>query len=146
MIEKRPAGADDRSEAGHWEADTAVSRESKAAVMALVERKSRFFIVKKLKAKTAGYMSSALIACLRVFPAWLRKTITYDNGTGNAGHENTNRCLNTQSFFCNPYHSWEKGSVENRIGIIRRYFPKKTNWARRNASNRNVTENSGCLK
>jgi IS30 family transposase len=64
-----------------------------------------------------------------VFPQWLRKTITYDNGTENADHEIIDCWLNTQSYFCNPYHSWEKGSIENRIGIIRRYFPKKTNWA-----------------
>lgn len=129
MIEKRPAAANDRSEVGHWEADTAVSRESKAAIMALAERKSRYLIIRKLPAKTACYMRRALISCLFLLPAFLRKTITYDNGTENADHDITDMFLNTRSYFCNPYHSWEKGTVENRIGIIRRYFPKKTNWA-----------------
>jgi IS30 family transposase len=129
MIEQRPVSAGNRGEAGHWEADTAVSRESGAAIMAVVERKSRFLMARKLPAKTAGYMRLALVSCLLVLPRRLRKTITYDNGTENAGHEKTNDRLHTRSYFCNPYHSWEKGSIENRIGIIRRYFPKKTDWA-----------------
>lgn len=129
MIEQRPDSAANRGEAGHWETDTAISRESKAAIMAAVERKSRFLMARTLKGKTAGYMRLALVTCLLSLPQWLRKTITYDNGTENADHIETNKKLHTQSFFCNPYHSWEKGSIENRIGIIRRYFPKKTNWA-----------------
>jgi IS30 family transposase len=129
MIEQRPPAANNRSEAGHWEADTAISRESKAAIMAMVDRKSRLLVARKLKAKTANHMCSAIISYLLLLPQWLRKSITYDNGTENADHEKTNFLLNSKSFFCNPYHSWEKGSIENRIGIIRRFFPKKTNWA-----------------
>jgi IS30 family transposase len=129
MIDQRPQAIATRNDAGHWEADTAISRQSKAAIMAIVERKSRFIIVKKVKAKTAEYMHLAIVTCLTLFPHWLRKTITYDNGTENAYHEKTNKALKTKSYFCNPYHSWEKGSIENRIGIIRQYFPKKTNWA-----------------
>ncbi|MCL2441255.1 MAG: IS30 family transposase [Treponema sp.] len=61
-------------------------------------------------------------------PAKVRKSITYDNGLENALHERTNKVLGTKSYFCNPYHSWEKGTVENIIGIIRRFYPKKTDW------------------
>jgi IS30 family transposase len=43
-------------------------------------------------------------------------------------HEMTNKTLGIKSYFCNPYHSWEKGTVENLIGIIRRFYPKKTDW------------------
>ena len=74
-------------------------------------------------------MSKAVIRSLRKVPSKLRKSITYDNGTENAAHEATNSILNTRSYFCHPYHSWEKGSVENVIGLLRRYFPKKTNWS-----------------
>jgi IS30 family transposase len=56
------------------------------------------------------------------------KPITYDNGLENALHDSTNLELGTTSFFCKPYHSWEKGSIENRNGILRRYFPKKHDW------------------
>lgn len=129
MIDKRPIHVEDRFEAGHWEADTAVSRQSKAAIAATVERTSRFLIVKKLKTKTADCMHRAMVESLVEFPMKLRRTITYDNGTENANHQLTNKLLQTDSFFCNPYHSWEKGSIENRIGMLRRYFPKKTNWS-----------------
>jgi IS30 family transposase len=51
------------------------------------------------------------------------------NRTENALHESIDRELGTKSYFCEPYHSWEKGSIENRNGILRRYFSKKFNWA-----------------
>ena len=128
MIEMRPNKIEDRNEEGHWEADTAVSRQSKAAITAAVERKTRFLIVKKIKCKTSDCMHNALVASLKELPKNLRKTITYDNGTENANHILTDDVLQTKSYFCNPYHSWEKGSIENRIGMIRKYFPKKTDW------------------
>ena len=56
------------------------------------------------------------------------KTITFDNGTENALHEKIDRNLGTQSYFCRPYASYEKGAVENVNNIIRKYLPKKTNF------------------
>jgi len=129
MIEQRPPAVQDRTEKGHWEADTMTSRQSKAAVSGVVERKSRFLIVKKISQKTASCMDAAVVKSLKKYPEELRKTITYDNGLENARHEATNKSLHTKSYFCNPYHSWEKGSIENRFGVIRRFFPKKTDWA-----------------
>jgi IS30 family transposase len=76
--------------------------------------------------KTAQSMHEAVDTALSVLPAELRKTLTYDNGTENALHELTNQELRVKSYFCKPYHSWEKGSIENRNGILRRYFPKNT--------------------
>ena len=57
-------------------------------------------------------------------------TLTYDNGSENSDHLRINRVLGSASFFCAPYHSWEKGSVENVIGLVRRTFQKKTDFAR----------------
>jgi len=128
MIEQRPDYINLRSRVGHWEADTIISRQSKAAVMVLVERKKRYVIIKKLTAKTAFYMHNAVVKSLSIFPKNVRRSVTYDNGTENAFHELTNKVLGTKSYFCNPYHSWEKGTVENIIGIIRRFYPKKTDW------------------
>jgi transposase, IS30 family len=127
-IEKRPDYVNLRTEAGHWEIDTAISRKSKAAIMVLVERRTRYVIIKKLAAKTACFVHDAAVKSLKEYPAVLRRSITYDNGTENTLHELTNKELGTESYFCNPYHSWEKGTVENAIGIIRRYYPKKTDW------------------
>jgi len=128
MIEKRPEYINLRSYIGHWEIDTAISRQSKAAIMVLVERQTRYVIIKKLEAKTAYCMHNATVKSLKNYPAKVRQSITYDNGTENSFHELTNKALGTKSYFCNPYHSWEKGSVENIIGIIRRFYPKKTDW------------------
>jgi IS30 family transposase len=128
-ITERPAPVDQRTQAGHWEADTVISRQSKMCVAVLVERQSRYFIVIRIKDKTATAMSKAVIKALIGLPPEMRRTLTYDNGLENALHELTNRELGTKSYFCKPYHSWEKGSIENRNGILRRYFPKKHNWS-----------------
>jgi len=128
MIDKRPDYINLRSYIGHWEIDTAISRMSKAAIMILVERRTRFVIIKKLCAKTAYCMHNATVKSLINYPARIRQSLTYDNGTENSLHELTNQVIGTQSYFCNPYHSWEKGTVENTIGLIRRFYPKKTDW------------------
>ena len=60
-------------------------------------------------------------------PSDLINSITYDNGSENVKHQDLNEKLGARSFFCAPFHSWEKGSVENRNGIIRRFIPKRTN-------------------
>jgi IS30 family transposase len=81
-----------------------------------------------MKDKTALSMHRAAAGALGGLPAGLRRTITYDNGLENAQHEVTNRELGMKSYFCKPYHSWEKGSIENRNGILQRYFPKGHGW------------------
>jgi IS30 family transposase len=128
MIEHRPDYIQLRSRVGDWEADTIVSRQSKAAVMVLANRKARFIILKKLDGKTAIDMHKAVVKSLEDFPPHVKKSITFDNGAENALHELTNKILGVKSYFCNPYHSWEKGTVENLIGIVRRFYPKKTDW------------------
>lgn len=106
-----------------------MSRQSKAAISVAQERSSRLVKIRKLESKSATHMADSLIDALSDVPQRLRKTITYDNGTENAQHERTNQALGVTSFFCQPYHSWEKGGVENCIGLIRRFYPKKTDWA-----------------
>lgn len=123
-IEKRPEEANSRSEYGHLETDTAVSGKktgSTAALTLLHERKARFTRLRKipnLKPATNAYALTTLgktMTCL---------TITHDNGIENKNHEDVAEALSVKTFFCNPYSSWEKGSVENTIGRIRRFIPK----------------------
>jgi IS30 family transposase len=64
---------------------------------------------------------------LAPLPKHLRRSVTYDNGTENAEHDQLNKDLGMQSYFCEPYHSWEKATVENRNGLVRLFFPKKSN-------------------
>lgn len=124
-IQDRPALVNSRKQPGHWEADLVVGKGSQALEVA-IERTSRFTRIKKIKDKTADSSSQALASLLSTIPIKLRRSITYDNGSENVNHVQLNKQLHTRSYFCEPFHSWEKGSVENRNGIIRRFIPKRT--------------------
>jgi transposase, IS30 family len=125
-ISCRPEAVSARKEPGHWESDAMVSRQSKEALNALVERTSRLTLLTKLPRNTSGHTSKAITKRLMKFDSALRKSITYDNGSENVEHEKVNAALGTDSYFCAPYRSWEKGTVENTIGLVRRWLPKKT--------------------
>ena len=130
FIDQRPQEINDRSEFGHWESDTVVSRQSKVALAVSLERISKLVKIKKIKQNKAEMFSKAIVRRMKTLPSCSRRSITYDNGSENTLHEFINDQLNTDSYFCNPYHSWEKGSVENVIGLIRRFLPKKTDFAK----------------
>jgi IS30 family transposase len=129
-IQKRPKIVLQRLQLGHWETDTISCRKSYQAVQVTVERKARYAKLAKLNAKTSRAMSVALIRRLSRYPTPLRLSITYDNGPENAEHLRTNKVLGTCSYFCEPFHSYERGTVENTIGLVRRFLPKKTNLAK----------------
>lgn len=128
-ISERPTSVLNRRQAGHWEADTIVSRQSPAALQVLVERKTRHTRLRKLAARGAAEMRKAMNRSLSRYPKHLLLSCTYDNGSENVQHERVNRTLGTKSYFCEPFHSWEKGSVENAAGLVRRHLPKKTDFA-----------------
>lgn len=128
-ITRRPAIVKTRGQFGHWEADTAVSRQSKAALLVAVERKSRLVKLAPLARKGSSETRSGLNRRLARLPQGLRRSITYDNGSENVEHLRVNQVLKTRSYFCLPFHSWEKGTVENSIGLVRRVYPKKTDFA-----------------
>ena len=123
-IKERPAQVQGREQAGHWEADTIVSRKSLAAIGVVLERKARYVKLAKLKRKSAGLLRSAINRRLGRIPRHMRRTITYDNGSENTEHLLVNKRIGTESFFCEPYHSYEKGSIEQAIGLLRRWIPK----------------------
>ena len=123
-VSERPFVIDARERFGDWESDTIVSGASTAALNVLIERTTRFVKIAKLNRKTAEETSTAIQKILQRYPDKARLSITYDNGTENVWHEKINEKLNTASYFCEPYHSWEKGTVENTIKRIRRYIPK----------------------
>jgi IS30 family transposase len=127
LIDQRPGHIRTRRQPGHWEVDSIASRRSQLAAVAIaLERKTRLVHLKKLRRKTSLCFSNALIKCLSCHPRPLRRTITYDNGPENVYHQRTNTSIGSQSFFCQPYQSWQKGSVEQAVGLVRRYLPKKT--------------------
>lgn len=125
-ILERPFLINQRLEFGHWESDAIVSRQNLFCLNVLVERKSRYAKITKLSRNSAHLTQRAIKLRLIDLPKEARLSITYDNGSENTQHEAINDFLETQSYFCEPYHSWEKGSVENLNGLIRRFFPKSS--------------------
>ncbi len=127
-IDERPQEANERKEFGHFEADTIFSRNSSSALLVTVDRLTRRTKIRKLARKTAQQASSQLVFALQDYNIIHLKTMTYDNGPEFCYHEKVNEELKMQSYFCKPYHAWEKGTVENINGLIRRFFPKGTNF------------------
>lgn len=129
-IQERPATVAARRQAGHWEVDTAVSRHGPAALAVMAERKTLFTKLRRLRRKTARQLRVAITRRMAHHPRRLRRSFTYDNGSENVEHLEVNRVLGSKSYFCEPFHSWEKGTVENTIGLVRRHFPKGTDFTR----------------
>lgn len=129
-IDKRFLGADNRSRYGHFEGDTVVSKRGGSGGMSvLIERKSRFLSARKLRSMSP----SENLRKIRDMGASLHmKSITFDNGIENQGHMG----IGVQTFFCEPYSSWQKGGVENVNRMLRRYFPKGTDF--RDVSQREI--------
>lgn len=125
--------ANDRSQVGHFETDLMEGKRSqKTALSVAVDRKTRHTSLGKVKNKTALEKQTVLTSQLKGLES-LRKSdkpivrsITADNGRENSNHREISKDLNIKFYFCHPYHSWEKGSVENTIKRVRRYIPKGT--------------------
>ena len=130
-IELRMEEANMRSEIGHFECDSIESKrvrgQQRSCLTVLVDRLSRKTIIKKTASKTSKSTSTSIIEALKPLSTNI-KSITYDNGCEFTMHEKINKTLNIKSFFCKPYSSYEKGTVENINGLIRRFFPKGTDF------------------
>lgn len=124
-ITNRPMTINTRAFLGHWESDNMEGRRSdQTAVSVTVERVSRITRLKKLPDHTAEAKADCLIEQFFHEPLGLTKSLTVDRGPENSDHKSITRKTGAVVFACNPYHSWEKGTVENTIGRIRRHFPK----------------------
>jgi len=124
-IEERPSIVATRRRFGDWETDTMLGRREKgAAVSVQRERRSGFVRLTRVADKSACETQRAIVGTLGELPASLRRTLTYDNGTENVLHVAVAATLGLQTYFCDPYASWQKGGVENEIGNVRQYRPK----------------------
>jgi IS30 family transposase len=124
-IEDRPEKANTRQEEGHWETDNiGTIKTDKTSISASVERKSRVIRLRKLKDGKAGTKRRILTAQIKKEHTKFQKTLTIDRGSENSEHEIFTRKTQMPVYACNPYHSWEKGSVENGIGRSRFFIPK----------------------
>jgi IS30 family transposase len=129
-ISERPAGAQNRSRVGHLEADTVIGNISdKHCVLTLVDRKSGYVMVGKLKARTVEATNRRAVRLINNAPRPTR-TVTADNGTEFHGYKTIEAATDSRFFFAAPYHSWERGTSENTNGLIRQYLPKRQSMAR----------------
>lgn len=127
-IDARPSIVDSRKRVGDWEGDTVIGSHNGGAVIAtMVERKSRFTVVSKAKDKTTKAVVDGIIEQMKPLSS-LVETITFDNGKEFSSHHRLTEALESDIYFAKPYHSWERGLNENTNGLLRQYFPKKTNF------------------
>lgn len=129
-IQMRPAEAEERMIIGHWEGDSLVSRKSLAALNSLTERKSRLLLLTKILRKTADETTDAVARRFKGLPKAMKKTLTMDNGTENAGHEEITAATGVKCYFADPYASWQRGTNEQINGLVRRYLPKGTDFSK----------------
>jgi len=126
-IDNRAKYITKRIQRGHWESDLMEGpRSTKPVLSVTTERSTRYTIISKLNNKKTLSKTTDLVRRMQKLPVQLRRTLTLDNGSENTNHSALADQLNMKIYFAHPYHSWEKGTVENTIGRIRRFLPKGT--------------------
>jgi IS30 family transposase len=127
-IDDRPKHIEQREEVGHWEADLMIGPKQTSAIGTLVERKTRFLYIVKTENRKSDTVITAFKKPLNKMEKQFRKTMTYDNGMEMANHKTFTKDTGMPVYFAHPYSSWERGTNENTNGLIRRFFPKKTDF------------------
>ena len=130
-ISSRPKEVKSRETFGHWELDTMVSScgKSKGCFATFVERKSRLYTALKIPDRTADSMEKAICQLYSTLPAGAFKTGTTDRGKEFACYHSIAIKLGLPLYFADPYSSWQRGSNENANGLLREFYPKKSNLA-----------------
>lgn len=122
--EERPQEINQRERTGHFERDLVVGRDRQGYLMTIVDRKTRFTIIKKIDRPQADLVHRKTISALRKH---IVHSITNDNGVEFTAFKKTSHALGVPIYFTRPYASWERGTVENTNKLIRQYFPKQQN-------------------
>ncbi len=124
-IRKRPASVEDRAVPGHWEGDL-ICGSNNSYIATLVERHSRYVMLMKVNSRDTETVISALIKHARKLPRELYKSLTWDRGKEMADHQKFTLATDIDVYFCDPQSPWQRGSNENTNGLLRQYFPKRT--------------------
>lgn len=128
-ISSRPAEVSQKTRIGHWEGDTVESKGHRGGIATLVDIKSKYTVIRKVRDKSSIEMKSAVVESFTGCPE-LIKTLTVDNGNEFALHDKISKELNTDVYFAHPYSPWERGLNENTNGLIRRFYPKGTDFTK----------------
>lgn len=125
-IHLRPRHVDERKRYGDWESDSVIFSKQKTILSVQSERKSKLIRIHKAENKSAEETANALIKTAESVPPDLFLTITFDNGREGAKHTEIKKEYGVETYFCDPFASWQKGGVENANKLIRYYLPRKT--------------------
>jgi IS30 family transposase len=128
-IEERPKEVNTRKTVGHWEGDSVESLDHKPGLNTLVERKVGLVFITKLRSKSSAATVEAMASRFKEVPDGFKKTVTLDNGPENSDYQSITEETGLDCFFAHPYCSGERGTNENTNGLIRDYFPKKTDFS-----------------
>jgi len=128
-IANRPKGVENRKEFGHWEGDLMQFRSQRGALLNITERTTRLALLSPLPSKQAEPTGQAVVATLRHLPHSARRSITFDRGGEFAAYQNMKDKLGSDIWFCDPHSPWQRGTVENTNGILRRDMPRKSDIA-----------------
>jgi IS30 family transposase len=124
-IRDRPPEVEDRAVPGHWEGDL-LTGSGNTHIATLVERRSRFTMLVKVKGKDSTNVVTALSKQIQSLPTALRRSLTWDRGMELAQHKRFSVATDVAVYFCDPQSPWQRGTNENTNGLLRQYFPKKT--------------------
>ena len=125
MIDERPAIVDKKSRIGDWEIDTVIGKNHKGVIVTAVERKSKYIVAVPVPNKSEQIVADALINSLKPYKHKVH-TLTSDNGKEFTGHQKIAKNLKAQFYFARPYRSCDRAINENSNGLLRQYYPKKT--------------------
>ena len=129
-ISLRPPEAEDRAVPGHWEGDLVLGGDLKSCLVTLVERSTRFALVRRLELHPSELVTAELEEMVRGIPADLMRSITWDQGAEMALHRRFTEATSVKVFFCDPHSPWQRGTNENTNGLIRDYYPKGTDFGK----------------
>lgn len=128
MIAERPKEVQEKVRFGDWEGDTIVGKDHKGAILTLVERISKLTFMVRLEGRNSESVEKGIVKFFNETKLACH-TITFDNGKEFSRHQEIENQIDTNVYFANPYHSWERGLNENTNGLIRQYIPKKTDFS-----------------
>lgn len=130
MIDQRPASADSKLQAGHWEGDLIVGVGNASAMVTLRERTTQYGIIINLPLDhTADSVNAAVANAFADLPAHMKRTLTWDQGVEMAKHQDLTKTSGIPIYFAERCSPWQRGANENYNGLARQYFPKGTNLA-----------------